>query len=220
MLTQQPPSGLKLIVFDFDGVIVDTFQNVFETYQVMCREMHAQIIPQTIEEFRDLYGHDTYRELYVRLGIQPEYDGHGNDIFKREMTNRERRVFDGIIEVIQELSWEYLLVLISASPIELIDEVLEAHALRSYFRMVIAQSEATPRPKTEGIAMVKAALGLSGAEMLAIGDRNVDYEVAVKEGVHRVLLVEYGWNYDRARYPQAFPIHRPSDIPEAVRRLR
>ncbi len=219
-MPQQPPSALKLIVFDFDGVIVDTFPNVFETYRVMCREMHARIIPQTIEEFRELYGHDTYRELSVRLGMQPEYAGQGDEIFKREMTRRGRRVFDGIVEVIQELSQEYVLVLVSASPMELIDAALEEYSLRPYFRMVIAQSEATPRPKTEGIAMVKAALGISGAEMLAIGDRNVDYEVAVKEGIDRVLLVEYGWNYDRTRYPQAFPIYRPSDIPEAVRRLR
>jgi len=218
-MTNQSKSQLKLIVFDYDGVIVDTFQNVFETYQVMCRELHAQIIPQTIEEFRELYGHDTYRELYARLGIQPEQAVQGNDIFQREMLLRERRVFDGIPEVLRVLSARYILVLISMSPEALVRETLEHSQLEEYFQLVVGQSETMPHPKSDGLELAKQVFGVEGTEMLAIGDRNKDYEVANKAGIDTVFLVEYGWNYDRTKYPQAVPIHKPADILLAVEHL-
>ena len=209
----------KVIVFDYDGVIVDTFPNVFETYQVMCRELNATTIPRTIEEFRLLYGHDTYRELYARLGIPAECIDQGNVIFKREMLRQERCVFEGIPAVLETLAETHILALVSMSPEELVAETLERFDLARYFRLVVAQSERVPHPKSEGLEMAKQAFGVTGTEMLAIGDRNVDHDVATRAGIEQILLVDYGWGYDHDRYPQSFPVLGPMDLLVAVRRM-
>ena len=56
---------IKAIIFDYDGVIVDSFPSVFEVYKIIAAECGGHI-PKDLEEFRELYGYD-YRECLRNL---------------------------------------------------------------------------------------------------------------------------------------------------------
>ena len=48
---------IKAVIFDYDGVIVDTLPAVFEVYKVICRRFGVRE-PRDIEEYRSLYGYN------------------------------------------------------------------------------------------------------------------------------------------------------------------
>ncbi len=62
---------IKLIFFDYDGVIVDSFPTIYNVYRVMVRELGIKKFPDTLEEFCQIYGRN-YRKCYENLGIPVE----------------------------------------------------------------------------------------------------------------------------------------------------
>ncbi len=59
--------SIKCIIFDYDGVIVDSFDSMHAVYQILCKELGYNC-PTDREIFRKMYGRD-YKDLYVSLGI-------------------------------------------------------------------------------------------------------------------------------------------------------
>ena len=61
---------IKLIIFDYDGVIVDSFLNVHKVYQIACQKLGKQC-PSNLDEFRKIYGHNSI-EAKKNLGFNKE----------------------------------------------------------------------------------------------------------------------------------------------------
>jgi phosphoglycolate phosphatase len=61
---------------------------------------------------------------------------------------------------------------------------------------------------------------LTSDSVLLIGDRLIDYHEAEEAGIKNIILVEYGWGYDRSKIPkQEVPVNEPKDLLRAVYRL-
>ncbi|MCF7795423.1 HAD family hydrolase [Patescibacteria group bacterium] len=104
---------IKAILFDYDGVIVDSFENVFKVYKNIC-SLFKVACPSDIEEFRKVYGYN-YFECLTNLGIDESNFNQINDIYKTEISKMENKLFPGMKEVIHNLSKDYDLYLVSAS---------------------------------------------------------------------------------------------------------
>ena len=54
-----------------------------------------------------------------------------------------------------------------------------------------------------------------------IGDRNIDFDKGVEAGLlaENIILVEYGWGYDRSKMEnnQKFMVNKPSDLIPAIK---
>ena len=96
---------LGLIIFDYDGVIVDSFPNVHDTYKIICNKLGKKC-PKNIKGFRKVYGHHS-SECYDNLGFSEEERIKGNLIFKEEILKKEAKPFKGIIEVLNNQANEY-----------------------------------------------------------------------------------------------------------------
>ena len=98
---------IKAIIFDYDGVIVDSFPSVFEIYKGICDEFKLKF-PSEIEEFRKIYGYN-YQECCQNLGIKGQNIDRANEIFKTRIVKKEHQIFDGIKNVLIELNKKYKL---------------------------------------------------------------------------------------------------------------
>ena len=58
---------VKWIIFDYDGVIVDSFPIVYEIYKMMCLKLNKEF-PKDIEGFKKVYDH-TSSGCYNHLGF-------------------------------------------------------------------------------------------------------------------------------------------------------
>jgi phosphoglycolate phosphatase len=210
---------IKLIVFDYDGVIVDSFKNVHEAYKVIAEKM-GKICPEDLEEFRKFYGY-SYIGLRKRMGIREEENKESEIIYREEMEKQSPEIFDGISKVIENLSGKYKLVLVSSSPKSDIVRMLKEFGITNYFELVIASEELKPFNKTGAFLEVLEKYSLEPEEVIAIGDRNIDYNKGIDAGYksENIILVEYGWGYDRNKVPDSdskILVNDSEDILKAV----
>ena len=97
----------NLIIFDYDGVIVDSFPTIHQSYIGVCKKLNVKCT-EDLEEFKKVFGRNS-TEAYRNLGIDPNNpDLH--DLFYGEVLKQEPKLFEGITKVIEELSEKYQLV--------------------------------------------------------------------------------------------------------------
>src|SRR3989344_5661408 len=116
---------IKTIIFDYDGVIVDSFPSCHKVYMKICKELGKKC-PTDFEKFKTIYGYGS-KELMNNLNIHGEEVDKANSMYRKEIVKIDSPAFKGISEVIKKLSKSYKLVLISSSPRE---EVM--HKLNKY----------------------------------------------------------------------------------------
>ena len=210
---------IKLIIFDYDGVIVDSFPNVHKVYQTICEKL-GKDCPDNLEDFKRIYGHSS-SECYSQLGFSEKERIEGNIIFKEEILKKEPKLFEGITETLKELTNNYKLALISSSYKEEVEQKLTKFKLLNFFDFILAKESHVGRfEKTDSIKKIAKDLELKLDEILLVGDRNVDFVEGKKAGLKNILLIDYGWGYelkDIPEYEQKAIVKKPKDILEAVK---
>lgn len=210
---------IKLIIFDYDGVIVDSFPKIHEVHMKLCEKI-GKSCPKDITEFRKIYGNCS-TEYYNNMGFSKEERKKGNLIFREEILKKNPKPFEGILDVLKELNKDYTLVLISSSHIEEVKQKLERFGLLEIFDDIIAKEDQEDRfVKTESIRKVISDMKVDPAEILMIGDRNVDFIEGTEAGLSNIILVEYGWGYnaeDIPEYKQKTLVNTPKDILIAIK---
>lgn len=209
---------IKLIIFDYDGVIVDSFPNVYEVYKIICDRLGKQC-PERIEDFKKIYGHSS-SECYSQLGFTEEERVKGNIIFKEEIIKKEPIAYKGIAEVLNLLHRNYKLVLISSNYKEEVEQKVEKLGFRELFDFILAKESHIGRfEKTESIKKIIEDLEIKPDEVLLVGDRNVDFIEGSAAGLKNILLVDYGWGYNQEEIPdykQKILIKKPEDLLKAI----
>ncbi len=210
---------IKTIIFDYDGVIVDSFPTVHATYQIICREL-GKPCPTDLEEFRRMYG-DTSNTLMKNLGFDSKDVAKANVLFKNEILKQHPSLFRGIKETLEELSKKYVLVLVSSNLKSEITQKLSANGLLDYF-FLIAGSELGSLPKVDSIRNAMKQTHSSPEETLMIGDRSIDFLEGTAAGLtpSHIILVEYGWGYEPPRVSSPnWRITRPAELVRVVEKV-
>ena len=209
---------IKTIIFDYDGVIVDSFSNVHEAYLIICKELGKQC-PSSIETFRKIYGFN-FKECYQNLGIVPDEYEKAQKIFKREILTKNPRLFPGIKKVIQELNKKYNLVLVSANYKQEVLQKLGKFGLAEFFTSIMARENVTEEDHVSKSRIIMNFIKkhkLKPGEIISIGDRDIDYVVGQKAGLKNIILVEYGWGYHKEATPhQKVIVRKPADLLKAI----
>ncbi|MBB6214763.1 HAD superfamily hydrolase (TIGR01549 family) [Anaerosolibacter carboniphilus] len=205
---------IKLIIFDYDGVIVDSFSNVYDVYKIICDEL-VVTLPDTVEEFRKIYGYD-FRECYKNLGLCSEKQKRAMEIFEKEIITKKPDIFDGVKEVLEWARERYTLTLVSSNFLEEISKKLKSYDIENYFSMIVSSE----MDKTKEFITILEKYNLKGDEVIVIGDRISDYDSGKKAGIEHILLVEYGWGYDKHKFPECkFIINEPLHLIDAIREI-
>jgi phosphoglycolate phosphatase len=203
---------IKGIIFDYDGVIVDSFPTVFEVYKIICEEL-AVDAPQSIEDFYKVYGYSakTARENLGIIDIEKS-----NQIFNREILKRRPELFAGIPEVLTELASRYKLFLITANLNEEAVQKLRFYELDNHFNEVVGVVPGKRVRKADQIKTLLDKYNLVPDEVVYIGDREIDLDIASEAEVKNVVLTEYGWGYDKERFGSVPSVKTAGEIPSAV----
>lgn len=211
---------IKLIIFDYDGVLVDSFPNIYDIYKVIGGELDVKI-PSTIEEFRNIYGYD-FHECYNNLGMDSDKQKKAVEIFRKEIITKKPGIFQGIKGVLSWASSRYKLVLVSSNYKEEVMQKLSSYNIDKYFSDVIGHKYGHQElDKSEEFKTVINEYNVRRDEVIAIGDRLSDYDSAKKAGIKNVILVEYGWGYDKNKFENnnKLIISKPEQLIDAIKAI-
>ncbi|MDF1823580.1 MAG: HAD family hydrolase [Verrucomicrobiales bacterium] len=195
---------VQAIVFDFDGVIidstsvkteafVDTYDDCSPEVREYVRRYHEenQGCPrrQKIEHFASYLGENLQGDVDRRI------DRFADLVFSKV---KACCLFDGAVEALQELQVNRRLFVASATPHEELSETLDLKGLTPFFE----SAWGFPLRKAEAIQMVRERHHLETDEVVMIGDSAADHGAAMEAGVPFI-----GVSFDGTPHP--FPESLP-----------
>src|SRR3989344_5914334 len=203
--------GRKFVLFDFDGVIADSYNVAWETAQTLCKRV-------TEREYREAFEgnvHEKHDALMSRdHGPECRHDLDWFSIFTPAFEGRAT-LFPGMREIVEKLSHKYVLVIVSSTLTSPIQGFLEKHHIGRYFSEVMGADVHTS--KREKIQMIFEKYKISSSECVFITDTLGDMREAKAAGVG-AIGVSWGF-HSRETLSKDEPlriVESPQDMPRAI----
>jgi len=192
-----------LIHFDYDGVLVDSFEQLLDLAQRTQKEMGAGRVPRA-EDFRTI-PNLTLQEIGRRIGI-PE--GRAME-FAAKMFHRLRQdprvpaIQKGVAKILEELSRKHALAIMTANSREVVQKGLRQGGLENFIRMIYDGE--TSASKADKIRASMKAFGMPANQTYMVGDAQSDITEGKIAGVKTVAVT---WGFQpRERLIEANPNH-------------
>ncbi|MEK7069169.1 MAG: HAD hydrolase-like protein, partial [Patescibacteria group bacterium] len=133
----------KFVLFDFDGVIADSYDVAWDTAHTLCKRV-------TEKEYLVAFEgniHEAYDSLMVGdHGTECRHDLDWFSVFTPAFEERAE-IFSGIREVIESLSHSYILIIVSSTITSPIQGFLEKRRIGRYFSEVMGADVHTSKSK-------------------------------------------------------------------------
>ena len=187
------PTRFSLLVFDWDGTLVDSAQAIVEALQAACADLG--LAPPTDERARHIIGLGLKDALRYAVPHVAETD-------YRRLVERYRvhflarddsmALFPGVIEGLEDLQRAgFLLAIATGKSRRGLERALDQMGVRRFFVASRCADEGYSKPHPGMLQAVMEELVMAPNETLMIGDTTHDLEMAFNAGV-RAVGVSYG----------------------------
>ena len=204
---------MKLIMFDYDGVIVDSFQFLKNVYlkiaDVLGIEMEARD-----EYFKELLELD-WRETYRKLDILAKDKVNISEFIFHNHTNKHSKdivPYPDIPYVLETLSKRYTLAVVSNNFKSELDFRLKKFGLRNHFSALYSCDDGELKPHPDLILKCMRHFGVSPQESAFIGDMDGDIMSARNAGVGKIIAVTYGYHLMHRLKDADVIVNSPKDL--------
>jgi phosphoglycolate phosphatase len=193
----------KLVIFDFDGVLADTLIASYDVFKKVNENVN-------LNEFKSLYEENLHESLKTKKLIsRPDY------FSQYDKHTREIKVPDILKKIVKELSFKYILAIVSSTQTSSIEKILEREELLTYFNDILGYDFASN--KVEKINIVLKKYEISQGNVVYITDTLGDIREAQKCGV-KSIAVTWGF-HSRETLEKGSPvaiIDDPNDLLNTV----
>jgi len=182
----------RLIVFDWDGTIIDSASSIAECIRQSAGDMNLPV--PSVERASHVIGLGLHDSL--RLAV-PELQAHQYPEFvanyRRHFLAREdsMALFSGMKDVLSEFSKTHTLAIATGKSRRGLDRALAATGVGPYFASSRCADETSPKPHPAMLLELMNEFGFSKNQVLMIGDTSHDLEMARAAEVDAVA-VAYG----------------------------
>ena len=183
----------KLIIFDFDGTLVDTRIGIAKSFNYALQKNNLSTVDN--QQIYDLIGlpleqmfmvYSSEFEILSR-DFREDYNANGYQLYE---------VYDQIEELILTLyNSGSTLVIATTKRQPSVNFILEELGWLKYFELVIDGSMVTDnKPNVESFDLIKSRYSnIPNSEIIMIGDTHIDWEFA-KNACIDVFIVNYGYD--------------------------
>lgn len=193
---------MKAIIFDFDGVIHDTFEIAYE--------IHKELFPQnTKEDFKQYFDRNIFSHIKKTIG---EHEQKSRDKFRalEHEAFKELEIEREIRHELEELAKEYQLHIISSNTLKNLKMYFENNDFTDVFDEILA--EETHKSKVVKFEMLFEKNNLDKDDCLFVTDTLGDILEANKVGI-QTIAVDFGF-HERERLEKGEPWKIVSDFRE------
>ncbi len=182
-------AGRKLILFDFDGVIVDSL-DVYEDVVRRCLAKIGRPLVQTRQDFLALY-EDNFYEGVARLGIELSAFLDALAEIRPHVDLSRIKPYEPMALVLRKLAQRHRLMLISSNTGQTIQPLLVRMEVQDCFEAVLGADAFLN--KTEKILHAQGQSGIAKERVYYVGDTTGDIREARRAGV-KAVAVTWGWH--------------------------
>jgi len=182
----------ELIVFDWDGTVMDSTAVIATSIQSACRDLDLPV--PSDEDARHVIGMGLVEALRHAVPTAPEdmYEPLA-DRYRHYFLEQDQTIplFSGARETIAELHEAgHALAVATGKSRKGLDRVMDSSGLRAYFHASRTADE-TSKPHPAMLLELMDELGMQPEQVLMIGDTTHDLQMAINAGVD-VVGVSYG----------------------------
>ena len=182
--------GLRAVIFDLDGTLLDTLRDIAEA---MNRSLSAMGFPtHEIKAYRQFVGEGAtvLAQRVLPEGLRHEEKIHAlRELFIKDYRsnwNRYTRPYPGItglLDTLKEL--RVPMAIFSNKPHYFTENCVREFLDRWPFQMVLGESESCPRkPAPDGALKIADAIGIDPGEIVFVGDTKIDMLTAQNAGMY------------------------------------
>jgi phosphoglycolate phosphatase len=175
--------GIRVVVFDFDGTLIDSNALKYNAYFKLfpADERHDQVIRSVLSEIFEKSRYVILKEILHRLGQAeyPDIDQRVGDLALRYNgivveEAKQCPEIPGAAEALKKLTRIYGLYVSSTTPDTALKEIIRYRKWNDYFRGVFG----FPHEKPETLRGIRAKENLRNDEILVVGDGESDRDAA------------------------------------------
>jgi beta-phosphoglucomutase family hydrolase len=181
----------KAVLWDLDGVLVDTAAHHFRAWRTLFRELGRDL---SEEDFRRTFGLRNDAILRTLVGDLPREEAarlsrHKEELYRQGIAEGLEPM-PGVVELLHRLQRRGRgLAIVSSTPRENVDVALRSLGLTGLFDTVVAEEDVRRgKPNPEGYLLAAERLGMMPSECVVIEDAPGGVEAARRAGMRCVGL--------------------------------
>jgi phosphoglycolate phosphatase len=186
-------SGYDLVVFDWDGTLMDSTRLIASCLQAACRDVGAPVPSDSEALFViGLNMADTFQR------VVPELDDEARrrlgERYRHHFLAREHEapLYEGVREMLGELHGRGRRLAVATGKARRgLDRALDATGLARWFEATRCADEGFAKPHPDMLLMLLDITGVEPRRALMVGDTTHDLELAANAGIEAVS-VSYG----------------------------
>ncbi|MEP6977938.1 MAG: HAD family phosphatase [Thermoleophilia bacterium] len=182
---------IEAVIFDLDGVILDSEELWDEVRENLAREREGQWHEGAQADMMGMSSREWSVYMHERIGL-PEPPEEINAEVVRRMLERYRRelpLIPGAVEAVECLGARWPLGLASSSNRELIDAALEASDLARHFRVTVSSEEvARGKPAPDVYLEAARRLAVAPESCAAVEDSHNGIRSAKAAGMRTIAI--------------------------------
>lgn len=209
----------KVIVFDFDGTLADTFDTLAMITNRLALEFgYPPTTPEELPKLRNLSSREIISQSGVSLFKIPFFLKKIREYLHQEILNL--KTIPGIPEALVQLKHEgYCLGILTSNSEENVKLFLKKYEMQDLFTFIY--SETSLFSKDKPLRKLMKQNHLSSDEIIYVGDETRDIEASKKIQI-QVIAVTWGFNSGEilAKHKPDFLIQQPSELIEVLGSLQ
>lgn len=177
----------NILIFDYDGVFVDSIAVALKIYNNLCFENDLEKLAGE-KNFKDMFNDNFFKSM-ARLGISEQKINIYIDGFKKKALKHrsEIKLFPGIKRMLDKLSKKYKMIIVTSNSNSVIIDFLKVNNIQHIDAVIGVEKE---KSKIKKISSVKADYAAS--EIYYIGDTKGDMIEGRKAGAQTIATT---WGY-------------------------
>jgi HAD superfamily hydrolase (TIGR01509 family) len=182
----------KAVIFDMDGVIVDSEPRHKAAFLKVCNEIgYGETHGMRFEDYIGRTDNDLWSDFLKRH--RPSQTLDELLAMKRieviECIRSEKPLFDGLVDLVKCLSKTHKLALASGSDRGVVDEVLQIEGLHRYFQATVSGSEISKgKPNPEIFLKAAGLLEVAPKDCCVIEDSKPGVAAGLAAGMHVIAV--------------------------------
>jgi phosphoglycolate phosphatase len=210
----------ELIVFDWDGTLMDSAGAIVASIQAAARDLG--LVPPSEERARHVIGLGLHEALrYAVPELEDRRHGELAERYRHHYLSQDKDLllFEGIRDLLHEMTAAgFILGVATGKSRKGLERAMAVSGLGPLFHATRCADECHSKPHPQMIEQLLAEFGVAAEATLMIGDTTHDLEMARNAGVGG-LAVAYG-AHPRAELEALGPLHCAESVEDLAAWLR